>query len=36
MLNTTKRRMWTASMSNWFGAVVVKKPILGYAEQAAF
>jgi hypothetical protein len=23
-------------LGNWFGAVVVKKPILGYAAQGAF
>jgi hypothetical protein len=33
---TTLGRSWTASMSNWFGAVTVKIPILGYAAQGAF
>ena len=32
----TLGRSWMASMSSWFGAVVVKKPILGYAAQGVF
>lgn len=32
----TLGRSWTASMSNWIAAVVVKKPILGYAAQGVF
>ena len=29
-------RVWTASMSNWIGNVVVKKLIFGHAVQGAF
>jgi len=32
----TLGRTWMASVSNWIGSVVVKKPVLGHAVQGAF